>query len=34
MGKNAAAYDAEWIMLQKTFLKLKISGLETRVASN
>ena len=33
-GKNAAAYDTEWRILQKTFLKLKISGLETKVASN
>ena len=27
MEKIAAAYAAEWLMLQKTFLKLKIRGL-------
>jgi hypothetical protein len=27
IGKNAAAYAAEWLVLQETFFKLKIRGL-------
>ena len=33
-GKNAAAYAAKRLVLQETFLKLKIHSLYTRAASN
>ena len=34
LGKNAAAYAAERLVLQETFFKLKIRGLSSRAASN